>query len=154
MSCCCTFFGILTGIILLFLTYLFTKTSRNPKKIANKHIVITGGSQGIGKSAGIEAARKGAHVTILARNETNLGIAQDEIKKNCINEQQEICSMKLDVTKFDEIEDVIKKIEERRPIDILLNCAGMAVCRTIEDTPKNDVINLVNLNLLGMYSVF
>lgn len=149
MSCCCTCFGILTGILLLAITFLYTKLTKRVPTITQKHVVITGGSQGIGKAAGIEAARRGAHVTILARNENNLKIAEDEIKQNCINEEQEVTTLKLDVTKFDEIENVIRKIEEKRPVDILLNCAGMAICATIENSSKNDVINIVNLNLLG-----
>lgn len=45
-----------------------------PKKsIRDRHVVITGGSSGIGLGLAIQCVKLGAHVTIIARNVTNLG---------------------------------------------------------------------------------
>lgn len=43
------------------------------KNIRNRHVVVTGGSSGIGLWVAIHAVKQGAHVTIIARNVTNLG---------------------------------------------------------------------------------
>lgn len=152
MSCICTWTGAFILLIILNLIFNWLRRKSKSDSLKLKHVVITGGSQGIGLAAGIIAAKKGAHVTILARNKTNLLSAKDEIKKHCMDsDKQTVNDIPVDVTKFNELEDTIKKIDENRPIDMLINCAGMAVCGKIEDIPEWDVQNQVNLNLLGTY---
>lgn len=46
---------------------------RHVKCIAGRHVVVTGGSQGIGMWAAVRAAQLGANVTIMARNQAQLG---------------------------------------------------------------------------------
>lgn len=58
--------------LLLGFIYLFVKNSRK-KSIHGKHVLVTGGSSGIGLWIAINAAKLGAHVTIVARNEEQLG---------------------------------------------------------------------------------
>lgn len=49
---------------------------------------VTGGSSGIGKCIALEAAKIGANVTIVARNENRLRSALEEIKGQCLNNDQ------------------------------------------------------------------
>lgn len=53
--------------------YGLTVYKRHRKKIAGRHVVVTGGSQGIGLWAAIRAAELGANVTLVARNLKQLG---------------------------------------------------------------------------------
>jgi 3-dehydrosphinganine reductase len=46
---------------------------------------VTGGSLGIGKSFAIQAAKKGADVTIVARSIENLELALTEVKANALD---------------------------------------------------------------------
>lgn len=46
----------------------FLKRKSNKFPLHLRHVVVTGGSSGIGLWAAIYAARLGAHVTIIARN--------------------------------------------------------------------------------------
>lgn len=47
---------------------------KTPKKsITDRHVVITGGSSGIGLALAEHCVKLGAHVTIIARNVKNLG---------------------------------------------------------------------------------
>jgi len=48
--------------------------------LIDKHCLITGGSQGLGKAVAMELVQAGANVTIMARNETVLLSAATEIK--------------------------------------------------------------------------
>lgn len=63
-------------VVLLVVThlsiYLYLKR-KPPKDIKDRHVVVTGGSSGIGLWLAIHSAKLGAHVTIIARNVTNLG---------------------------------------------------------------------------------
>lgn len=49
---------------------------------------ITGGSSGIGKCVAIEAAKIGANITIIARDENRLRKALENIKTQCLNHNQ------------------------------------------------------------------
>lgn len=53
--------------------YGLTVHKGHRKKIAGRHVVVTGGSQGIGLWAAIRAAELGANVTLVARNVKQLG---------------------------------------------------------------------------------
>lgn len=51
-------------------SYLSRKKAKNIKE---RHVVVTGGSSGIGLWIAIHAVKLGANVTIIARNIANLG---------------------------------------------------------------------------------
>lgn len=48
--------------------YVFVMRKR-PKLLVGRHVVITGGSRGIGLCLAVECAMKGANVTVIARDE-------------------------------------------------------------------------------------
>lgn len=62
-----------TAVIVLHLTVYLYLRKKLPKSILNKHVLVTGGSSGIGLWVAIYAAKQGANVTIVARNISNLG---------------------------------------------------------------------------------
>lgn len=62
------FFVVLSHIVMY--VWMGRKSAR---EIANRHVVVTGGPNGIGLLLAIHAAKIGADVTIIARNVTNLG---------------------------------------------------------------------------------
>lgn len=139
---------------------------------------MTGGSSGIGLWVAIYAARKGADVTIVARNVKVLGklftpprlilisdtliesifIINTEkaviaIRENCVSEEQKIQYYSLDLSKgADIINNAFAEIEKKTgDIYMLVNCAGMAICGTIEDTKPEDAKFLIDLNYLGTF---
>ena len=61
-------------IAALFARYYFWRGRL--KNVDNKHVVVTGGSSGIGKCVAILAAKYGAHVTIIARDVQKLEAAR------------------------------------------------------------------------------
>ena len=68
-------------------------------KLAGAHVLITGGSSGIGLEIGKECARKGAFITLVARNKQKLEEAKIEVEK-CLHgggERQCVNFLQLDV---------------------------------------------------------
>ena len=63
------------GVLGLALYFIVLKNKRDKIDLHGKHVVVTGGSSGIGRDLCIEAFKQGAHVSILARNkvDTNSG---------------------------------------------------------------------------------
>ncbi|XP_023016777.2 3-ketodihydrosphingosine reductase [Leptinotarsa decemlineata] len=141
-------------IIILVITILFLvlKYFKSPHKssLKGRHIVVTGGSSGIGKWVAILGAKRGAHVTIIARNADKLEDAQKEIKTFCINEEQKITKVSVDVSKYGDIQHIFHELEETvGPIFMLVNCAGIAICGKLEDFDEQQIKQLIDVNFLG-----
>lgn len=88
----CTGIGaiFLTGLCLIAIDILLswiriaflgkTKSNSNGNtSLKGKHVLVTGGSKGIGKEVAKEFVKRGANVTIMARNSKQLSEASQEI---------------------------------------------------------------------------
>ncbi|XP_043505635.1 3-ketodihydrosphingosine reductase [Polistes fuscatus] len=141
---------LISGLIIKLLFY-----RGHVRSVENKHVVITGGSSGIGKSAAIAAARQGAHVTIIARDVEKLEKAKYEIMQACKNKDtQRVEYLPLDVIQdYEEIQKAFMELEKTMgPIYMLINCAGSSMCAKIEDTSTSDVRKMMDLNFFGTYN--
>ncbi|XP_011157698.2 3-ketodihydrosphingosine reductase [Solenopsis invicta] len=122
--------------------------------IRGKHVVVTGGSSGIGKCVAILAAEKGANITIIARNVQNLEKAKDEILQACENkDRQKVEYLSLDITAdYKAVEKALADLENvMGPIYMLVNCAGFALASKIEDTSIETLDAMMRTNFLGTY---
>lgn len=122
------------------------------KDLRNRHVVVTGGSSGIGKAAATEAARLGANVTIIGRDVGKLEEAVQEISTKCLDKSQQIIQYApLDVTSdYKTIEDCFTSLEsEVGPIFMLINCAGMCICGEFAEMRIEDIKQMIDLNYFG-----
>ena len=101
----------------------------------HKTIIITGTSSGIGFTLAEYFGKKGHHVYGLSRK---------------FVESPHFTSIPTDITKKEQINSAIKQIilKENR-IDVLINNAGMGMVGAIEDTSKENITKLFDLNLIG-----
>ncbi len=72
---------LITGVYAICKNFLVTKTIA--MSLEGLHVVITGGSKGIGKALAVEASKRGANVTIIARKEADLREACEELRAIC-----------------------------------------------------------------------
>lgn len=123
------------------------------KTLNNRHVVITGGSSGIGLWLAIHCAKLGAHVTIVARNVDNLKAAIGKIREHKIDESQKFEYVSLDLsTNYPAIESAFKDIESRiSSIHMLMNCAGGAICGRVDEMPATDAVHMMNINYFAVY---
>ncbi|KAI8421767.1 hypothetical protein MSG28_009731 [Choristoneura fumiferana] len=128
---------IILGVVILaiilalaFAVYYSSEKQTVYTDLKDKHVVVTGGSSGIGKAAAEEAARLGAHVTIIGRDVSKLSSALDEIIKYRLNKDQKIQFASLDLTTdYNSIAKCLSDLEATvAPIFMLVNCAGMCIC--------------------------
>lgn len=147
------FFLLIPVIIAVAVVKLLTPAKTVSLK--GKHVVITGGSSGIGKACAIFAAQKGAHVTIIARNIDKLIEAQKEIMRHAADEDQLISKVSVDIVHYEDVENNLSELEEIvGPIYMLINCAGMAICGKIEEYTEQQIKALIDVNFLGsMFAV-
>lgn len=138
--------------IIGYLIRLSMGTKTVYKHLKGKHVVITGGSSGIGKAAALEAAKLGAHVTIIGRDVARLNATVKEIVLVCPDKNQQLVQhVALDVTSdYNVIEESLFCLErEVGPIFMLVNCAGMCICGEFEKMEVDDIKLMINLNYFG-----
>ncbi|MFI6542709.1 SDR family oxidoreductase [Streptomyces prunicolor] len=111
--------------------------------IQGKVAVISGGSTGVGRAVGALLAENGAQVVLLARRAHRLETAAREMKGS-------VLTIPTDVSSGDSVRAAFAQVEERfGRVDILVNSAGVARIRAIEETADEDIHACVGTNLLG-----
>lgn len=154
MSVIIMIIAVLVTTLALMAAFLYIKRIWNKKPIClkGKHVVITGGSKGIGKSFALEVVRLGASVTIIARDEETLSKTKmDLLKIVTSHESQKVMSFSVDVSKdaasFDQV--ISEAEDEAGPVYMLINCAGTSIANKFEDTPIEEFKRMVDINLMG-----
>ncbi|XP_070136827.1 3-ketodihydrosphingosine reductase [Drosophila bipectinata] len=141
------------AVLVHYLVYVFVMGKR-PKGIVGRHVVVTGGSKGIGLCLAVECAMKGANVTVIARDEKMLSGAVALMEVIRQRPDQKFQYRSLDIGgDYDRVAQVLKETEEEfGPIYALINCAGMAICGVFEEVSVQDVHKLMNVNFFGTYN--
>ena len=114
----------------------------------DKIVVITGASQGLGKTLAIKLAALGAKVILLARTESLLSEIKNQITTSNGTADYFVC----DVTVLDEVVKTFSKIIEKySQIDILINNAGIYNAASLTDTPDELWQKIIDVNLKSVF---
>jgi 3-oxoacyl-[acyl-carrier protein] reductase len=91
--------------------------------IKDRRALVTGASLGIGRAVAEELAREGCDVAIVARTETTLRQAADDIARAS---GRRIVAVPADASVAEDVAAAVEKATQalRGPIDILVNNAG------------------------------
>lgn len=91
--------------------------------LEGKRVLITGAGSGIGRETAYAFGREQVKLVLFDKNAEGLNATVDELKK----QGSEAAALPVDVTKEQEVEEAVKKVEESMgAIDILVNCAGVS----------------------------
>jgi NAD(P)-dependent dehydrogenase (short-subunit alcohol dehydrogenase family) len=113
---------------------------------AGQTVVITGGASGIGLAAADRFAAAGAHVAILDRNERELAAAAARLNGNGVR----AVALAADVARSSDVQSAIDRIiGELGRIDVLVNNAGIAFARRIDEYTEEELDRLLAVNLKG-----
>jgi NAD(P)-dependent dehydrogenase (short-subunit alcohol dehydrogenase family) len=123
------------------------------KDFHNRMIYITGGSSGIGLATACLLAAKGGHILLLARDETKLAAARNEVEAARHSADQRIATLSMDVT---DRHDVTAKMDEAAarfgPPDILITSAGVVSNDRFENISWEAFDRVIQTNLYGVRS--
>jgi len=115
----------------------------------NGHVaLVTGASQGIGRTSAITLAKAGAKVALAARNQEKLAEAVSQIT----GAGGEAVAVKIDVASEDEIKAGVKAAMDRfGKIDILVNNAGLTRDTLLMRMKRSDWDSVIATNLTGAH---
>jgi NADP-dependent 3-hydroxy acid dehydrogenase YdfG len=116
-----------------------------PESVANKSILITGGTTGIGRATAILLASQGARVMVFGRHEQELKDALKDIREA----GSEVMGLTADTSNPDDIRRVFQDVDRQmEKLDILINNAALGYGSIMEGSYPNWQY-IVNTNLLG-----
>jgi NADP-dependent 3-hydroxy acid dehydrogenase YdfG len=108
--------------------------------------VVTGASSGIGAATARELARLGVRVVLAARRTDKLR----EEERGIVAAGGEALAVTTDVTDAEQVSQLIKEAESRYGrVDILVNNAGAFWRKSLADTTAEDLVQLMDVNLVG-----
>jgi NADP-dependent 3-hydroxy acid dehydrogenase YdfG len=114
--------------------------------LAEKAVIVSGGTTGIGRAIAIALASEGASVLVFGRNERHLSEAVDEIQSVAVG--PEVVGMIADQSEPTAVQEVFEKARrEFGGLDILINNAGIPG-DSVEDSDENWQY-VMQTNLLG-----
>jgi NAD(P)-dependent dehydrogenase (short-subunit alcohol dehydrogenase family) len=108
---------------------------------------ITGCSTGFGRELAKEVLASGYRAAVAARN-------TDDIKDITEAYPDTAISIKLDVTKADDITAAVTQVQEKfGQIDVLVNNAGIGYFGAIEESEEDEVRRMFEINFFGLANV-
>ncbi|KAK3868401.1 hypothetical protein Pcinc_026205 [Petrolisthes cinctipes] len=115
--------------------------------------MITGGSSGIGLSVAHDVARRGASVTLVARNVSRLEKAQREVELTMskLSTDGKVQFFSSDISgSVKNITEMVKNAEASQgPVYMLINCAGFARAQKFEDLSPDLMKQMLEVNFTG-----
>ena len=116
--------------------------------LQNKIAIVTGASQGIGKTTAELFSKSGAHVVCIARNEEKIKNLATTISRNGHSASYNSC----DISDGDLLQDTIKSvISDYGKIDILINNAGVTRDSLVLRMKNHQWDEVLSTNLKGAF---
>jgi 3-dehydrosphinganine reductase len=117
---------------------------------APRHAILTGGSSGIGLATAKLLARRGLHLSILARDPARLGAALGEIERERSDPRQGFAAFPVDVAERAALEDALTRASSAfGPPSLLVAAAGFARPGYFLDIPAEEFARGLAVNHLG-----
>jgi 3-oxoacyl-[acyl-carrier protein] reductase len=112
--------------------------------------VVTGASSGIGRETALQLCAEGARVLLVARGEERLAAATEEAARAAEPAKGAAASLALDITDENAGRRVLAAAEEHfGQLDVLVNNAGAAKWRDLDEVPDEDWRAQYELNVMA-----
>lgn len=121
-------------------------------KLQNRNVIVTGGSQGLGRTIVERFAREGANVLFCARDQASLSQVEHDLK-GILGPNQRLFAHRCDVSSTREVEDLFRKADaEFSPLHVLINNAGVYGPKgASEEVDWDEWRRCIEINLYGTF---
>ena len=122
-----------------------------PKFFADRVVLITGASSGIGRALAVLLSREGAKLGLIARRRDLLEELASTINTATIHDSRSKIHVAIaDVTKRDEVQAAAQAVRTALgPIDVVIANAGVGTPTLLDPVNVHDVERMIQVNLLG-----
>ena len=116
--------------------------------LVDKNCIVTGAASGLGKHCAKTLAKAGANVALVDMDNDALTAAAREVSKFPVA----VITQSIDLRRRIEIENGIARIAKQfQTFDVVVNCAGILVLKTIFEQTEQDWDNVLDTNLKGLW---
>jgi NAD(P)-dependent dehydrogenase (short-subunit alcohol dehydrogenase family) len=116
------------------------------QKAADKVVLVTGASSGIGAATAREFARRGARVVLAARRADKL---EEQVSK-IVDGGGRALAVQTDISDTTQLSCLVARtVEAFGPVDVLVNNAGVNWCAPLAATDPEDIAQIFSANLVG-----
>ncbi len=112
-------------------------------KPAEHYAVVTGASQGLGKSFALELARRGINTILIALPDENV----EEVVDQCLQLGVKSVAHETDLLKKENILEMTAWVNKHYKVNILINNAGLGASHSFVDSDLNYIDALIQLNI-------
>lgn len=144
---------LVAAIIILLATVIvfFIIATKRSFDYKNKHVLITGGSSGIGLALAKEYRLLGANVSLVARDVQKLNDAKRYLDSIHVKGEASVAICSVDTSgAYDTInaklQDVLKAMGD---VDVLVCCAGTSIAGELDKLDPKEFERMMRINLLG-----
>jgi 3-oxoacyl-[acyl-carrier protein] reductase len=118
-------------------------------RLQNKTAIVTGSSRGIGAHIAKTLAGEGARVVV---NYASNQAAAEQVVAEIVWNGGEAIAVKADVSKADEVKTLFgAAIAQFGKVDLLINNAGIALCKRIQETTDDEFDRSFDINVKGVF---
>jgi short-subunit dehydrogenase len=114
---------------------------------AGKHVLVTGGSMGIGLATARRLVDLGAGVTLAARRLEPLETAADDLRRG--RPEARVRTLAVDVADEAAVADAMKRELAEQPLDVLVNGAGISIPEEFLEADPADLRRQMEVNYFG-----
>ncbi|MDX8360709.1 SDR family oxidoreductase [Cytobacillus sp. IB215316] len=115
-------------------------------KLENKRVLVTGSTSGIGKEIAKAFVKEGANVIINGRQEKAM---KQTIRE--LSQYHEVDSVVADISTSDGVNELVDRVTQIGPIDILINNAALCTSHHFFNTSAKDLKDIFELNVFSMF---
>lgn len=123
--------------------------------LEGKHIVVTGGSRGLGRGVTLAIAAAGGTVTIVSRGESQaqetIGLIEQLGAEDRSGNWGQARALSADVSDLSSIEELVEKLSDFHPIHGVVHAAGIQLRKPAIDIEIEEFLHIQNVNLHAPY---
>lgn len=115
-----------------------------------QHVIITGGSSGIGRAVARLLTARGAHISIVARRQSLLDETLTELETLRVSPSQRLAARSADLSDREQAEQAIASLTaDGYPPDVLINSAGITHPGYFEQLPPEIFRTIMDVDYFG-----